>query len=586
MDFWLLKFGVGFPSLYGFRHRCLVCSRFSQPFPSTFYLPVNNMKKTDAVSFLLPPLSEKDPFFAEKKKLLATRNVDTEFPLLRRTDSSFPAEALQTLDEMVRAARILHLDETELYFAGDGDFGPFSARNELESLNSVLSVINPMLLSATDDNKEVLQVLRDTTIDMMKSFGSKNIVEKFGENCNSDAENLLLQWGKNHGVKAKLQIASYKGAGRGAMAAEDISIGDVALEIPEALIICEELVFESDMFHVLKDIDGITAETMLLLWSMKERYNANSKFKIYFETLPNEFNTGLSFGIDALSALEGTLLFEEIVQAKEHLRSQYDSLCPALCANYPNLFQPELYTWEWFLWACELWYSNSMKVVFTDGKLRTCLVPIAGLLNHSLCPHILHYGRVDSTTNSLKFCVSRPCRQGDQCYLSYGCFSSSHLINFYGFLPKGDNPYDIIPLDIDTLQDEESNIQPTNNGSGWTTHMVRGTWLSNNNELYSYGLPSPLLEHLRAVLRDDEIPTSLETFDCNGITKDTEVAVLETILSIFNPMMEGLGKSDEFARENSSWDVKLALDYKDLQRKIIASVVASCSSGLQMLDDL
>ena len=63
-----------------------------------------------------------------------------------------------------------------------------------------------------------------------------------------------------------------------------------------------------------------------------------------------------------------------------------------------------------------------------------------------LCPHILHYGLVDSTTNSLKFCVSRPCRQGEQCYLSYGCFSSSHLINFYGFLPKGDNPYDIIPL--------------------------------------------------------------------------------------------------------------------------------------------
>lgn len=32
-----------------------------------FYLPVNNMKKTDAVSFLLPPLSENDPFFAKKK---------------------------------------------------------------------------------------------------------------------------------------------------------------------------------------------------------------------------------------------------------------------------------------------------------------------------------------------------------------------------------------------------------------------------------------------------------------------------------------------------------------------------------------
>lgn len=50
-------------------------------------------------------------YISIQQKLLATRNVDTEFLLLRRTDSSFPAEALQTLDEMVRAARILHLDE-------------------------------------------------------------------------------------------------------------------------------------------------------------------------------------------------------------------------------------------------------------------------------------------------------------------------------------------------------------------------------------------------------------------------------------------------------------------------------------------
>lgn len=63
-----------------------------------------------------------------------------------------------------------------------------------------------------------------------------------------------------------------------------------------------------------------------------------------------------------------------------------------------------------------------------------------------LCPHILHYGRADSTTKSMKFSLSRPCKGGEQCYLSYGCFSSSHLLNFYGFLPKGDNPYDVIPL--------------------------------------------------------------------------------------------------------------------------------------------
>jgi hypothetical protein len=63
-----------------------------------------------------------------------------------------------------------------------------------------------------------------------------------------------------------------------------------------------------------------------------------------------------------------------------------------------------------------------------------------------LCPHIMHYGKVDSSTNSLKFGLSRPCRSGEECCLSYGNFSSSHFITFYGFLPQGDNPYDVIPL--------------------------------------------------------------------------------------------------------------------------------------------
>lgn len=60
----------------------------------------------------------------------------------------------------------------------------------------------------------------------------------------------------------------------------------------------------------------------------------------------------------------------------------------------------------------------------------------------------MHYGKVDSKTNSLKFCVSKPCNMGEQCYLSYGNFSSSHLVTFYGFIPQGDNLYDTIPLGI------------------------------------------------------------------------------------------------------------------------------------------
>ncbi|RZC63945.1 hypothetical protein C5167_025714 [Papaver somniferum] len=360
---------------------------------------------------LVLALPKDDAFFEKKKKLLQLRGYGPEIQI-PFSSSEDPLVALQV---MVEVARIIHLDEPELYFGGVEAILPYySPRNELESLNSVLRLIDMTLKDAAEKKIDVLLLLRNAVIEMIREFGDKSSEETGIVKCVCKGEDELVEWGRNHGVQTKLQIdcksltffykiekgiprsLSYslllwfiacidvEGAGRGAVAAEDLEVGECALEIPVSIIVSEDLVYESDMYHILKQVDGIATETMLLLWSMKERYNSNSKFKLYFETLPEAFNTGLSFGVEALTSLDETLLFEEIMQAKEHLRTQYDELCPALCSNHPDVFQEELYTWEKFLWACELWYSNSMKVIFSDGKLRTCLVPIAGLLNHSV----------------------------------------------------------------------------------------------------------------------------------------------------------------------------------------------------------
>lgn len=39
----------------------------------------------------------------------------------------------------------------------------------------------------------------------------------------------------------------FKGAGRGLIASDKLSIGEAALEIPESLIISEDLIFQSEM---------------------------------------------------------------------------------------------------------------------------------------------------------------------------------------------------------------------------------------------------------------------------------------------------------------------------------------------------
>ncbi|KAF9680560.1 hypothetical protein SADUNF_Sadunf06G0134300 [Salix dunnii] len=512
----------------------------------------NKIIKTSDGCAIVLELSKNDPFFDKKKNLLHSKGFDIR-EQVQFHRSSCPDAIAKILERILQIARIIHLEEAELYFGKVKDcslFEYWSTKNEVETLNSVLSLINSYSSCERQNEVNFLQTLQDEIFRRIQEFTDKNKVEsRIDKSCSCEKEKCLVKWGESNGVKTSLKIACVEGAGRGAIATKDLKVGDIALEIPVSIIISEEHVHKSDMYHILEKIEGITSETMLLLWSMKERHNCTSKFKIYFDTLPEEFKTGLSFGVDAIMALDGTLLLEEIIQAKEHLRVQYDELVPPLCKNYPNVFLPELYTWEQFLWACELWYSNSMKVMFVDGKLRTCLIPIAGFLNHSLYPHIVHYGKVDSATNTLKFPLTRPCCFGEQCYLSYGNFSSSHLITFYGFMPQGDNPYDVIPLglrvsthsqtcaDMDVGEVDCIEGCPT---SSWTSHME----ISN---------------------------------------LENEIEVLEDLQSTFSSMMENLGGTDLVDIDNASWDVKLALEFKDLQRRIVSSILTSCSAGLNMV---
>ncbi|XP_062078629.1 uncharacterized protein LOC133783107 [Humulus lupulus] len=525
-------------------------------------------------------LPESDSLFDRKKILLQKKGFNTKEEIHLKS-SSDPDLIMTSLKIMLQIARIINFDEVELYFWEDDTSSTvdlYSPRNEVVALNSILRLVENSLDGQTQIQKNILQELRNAVVDMIGNCSDANSIKSvIVEDHSCDKEKCLVQWGEDNGMRSRLRIAYVEGAGRGAIAREDLKAGDTALEIPTSLIISEELMKKSDMYQILEKRNEMSSETMLLLWSMKEKYNNNSRFKNYFDTLPEEFHTGLSFGVEAFMVLGDTVLMEEIIQAKEHLQVQYNQLVPPLCNEHPDIFPPELYTWEQFLWACELWYSNSMKIMFPDRELRTCLVPVAGFLNHSLSPHVISYGKVDSTTDTLKFCLSRPCRAGEECFLSYGNFSSSHLITFYGFVPKGDNPYDIIPLE---LEGDEGDFDENSHISSVTTHMARGTWFSKNHDIFHYGLPSPLLDYFRRA--QNPMPFSKTLVQEN---LENEIEILEQLHLNFLDMMEKLGEAELDDRENTRWDVKLAIESKDIQRRIVSSILTSCSSGIDLLKD-
>ncbi|KMT03327.1 hypothetical protein BVRB_8g198630 [Beta vulgaris subsp. vulgaris] len=531
---------------------------------------------TDDDCFLVLELSKDDPLYEKKIKLLTDKGFGPNDRVYFH--NTLVSESANVVDALLQRARIINLNDIELYFGPMNVVSEeelYSFRNELEALNFTLSLVD-LYSEKSNGNNASLKVLRDAIIRRLYGVGEIDKFETRIVKKACDSEKHLMEWAESCGLKSKLQIAYVEGAGRGALAAEGLGVGDIALEIPISVIISEDLVYDSDMVDALEKIDGISAETMLLLWSMRERHTVDSKYKSYFDTLPEEFNTGLSFGLDAIVALDGSLALEELSQAKEHLRSEYDELFPALSISSPDIFAPEFYTWEQYRWACELWYSNSMKIMFPDGKLRTCLIPVAGFLNHSICPHILHYGRVDATTNTLKFPLSRPCKRGQQCYLSYGNLSSSHLLTFYGFIPEQTNPFDVIPLDIEAAPDCSS--EDVRFASD-VTHMVRGAWLSPNQGIFYYGLPSPLLEHLRSARSP-----GLQTMTLLQENLENEMEVLKDLRAIFDNMMENLGDADMDDRKNEKWDVQLAIKYKDLQRYIVSSVTTACVRGQDMVE--
>ncbi|RZB71656.1 hypothetical protein D0Y65_036217, partial [Glycine soja] len=166
--------------------------------------------------------------------------------------------------------------ELELYFA-EGDvctsMESYSPRNELEALNSIVWLTDVSLSTCTHLHTNILQGLRLTILDLISDFGDKNGVnEVVKKNHSCDQEECLIESGESNGAMTQLKIAYIEGADQGAIARKDLKVGDVALEIPVSIIISEELLHETDMYGVLKEIDGISSETILLLWSMKEKY--------------------------------------------------------------------------------------------------------------------------------------------------------------------------------------------------------------------------------------------------------------------------------------------------------------------------
>ncbi|CAL1415121.1 unnamed protein product [Linum trigynum] len=106
-----------------------------------------------------------------------------------------------------------------------------------------------------------------------------------------------------------------------------------------------------------------------------------------------------------------------------------------------------------------------------------------------------------------------------------------------------------------------------------------GTWFSNNHGIFHYGLPTPLLNYLRKARDHMPNTTTIKKEDM-----EVDIEVLQDLVTTFNSMMENLGDTtSDYGEDCERWDIKLAVEFKEGQRRIISSILSSCDDGIRLL---
>ncbi|BDA42806.1 probable actin-histidine N-methyltransferase [Coccomyxa sp. Obi] len=351
------------------------------------------------------------------------------------------------ITELIKVARIACLNELELYFGVETTEEMVNPRNEAAALSFLLQELTT---SPEQGKGNVLSGLT-AFINGHELTSALPCNPPVPEETPSAKH--FDRWASDMGIQSAVEQAKFNGL-RGAAAKVTIQPLDPVVNAPWKCLINEDTAQNSGIGQALLML-GIEKELLLLLYTMIDRHDKDSDFAPFWNSLPQNFSTGLSATEERVSRLMGTPAHSTFVEARQHIRQQYQAAQPLLqelTAAYPDDITPDMVDEDMFTWACELWYSYAIEVEYPDGVVRQALVPMAHFLNHSPWPHIIRYGRLDAITNSLRLRAFRPCSAGFQCFLSYGPLPNLKLLLFYGFaLPN--NPHDIVSITLEVPVD-------------------------------------------------------------------------------------------------------------------------------------
>ncbi|PRP77191.1 hypothetical protein PROFUN_13377 [Planoprotostelium fungivorum] len=262
--------------------------------------------------------------------------------------------------------------------------------------------------------------------------------------------NTFLDWAVKNGARfPKIKYVRFPLEGRGGLAVDDINADEEMCSVPMNMLIWNQTVRASQVAiaakPLLEQANIGTEEQQWSLWYvyilhekgraqttwLSEPASPPSFWTPYFQILPEDITTPLSFTEEELEMLKGTNLPDATRKIKIKLRTIYDTLFPALFESHPKLFQKNLFTWKHFTWAYQVFWSRALSVII-DNVQQAAMVPLSDMLNHSSDVVVSYFSEVHSDRFILK--TFSAVSKGYQVYNNFGPRSNEKLLLNFGFV--------------------------------------------------------------------------------------------------------------------------------------------------------
>eukprot|EP00466_Bigelowiella_natans_P014145 jgi/Bigna1/90881/estExt_fgenesh1_pg.C_820008 len=282
--------------------------------------------------------------------------------------------------------------------------------------------------------------------------GSKGGIVKKEKPYADEIRQELVRWLQERGMPEQNVEIRYVGpAGWGLVAKKPLRAGDIAINIPEELLITKEKVLQDSKFATLMKESKMPEYWMLALflveqYAMTQEDSSSCQYAPYIKSLPDETGNVLEWtGREAGDLLKGSPLermaYQMVTDVKQGIKE-----ITKLTKTHPNAYyvtEPRL------RWAFSLLFSRVVRL--TSRNRQLALIPWADMLNHQ--PDVRSYIDWDDKENAVVFRGDRDYNIGDEVFVSYGPRSSGDLLLTYGFVPSTATDPEIEKVDLRLVLD-------------------------------------------------------------------------------------------------------------------------------------